>query len=195
MTHAIINKPTAAIHAAKSELTLEQIINRPGKKKRFGFASASQRVVPVFTFYYPYVFYEWKVTVPRFLFKDGKALIRIGVNGLTNVAAQTEIWPDFETVQAETENCLPFRVTKESADNECRRVLENYVYKLMRPLKPPIYNLNRMERIYLPYYVFIEQSSGKKTLMVTEALTGVTAEARKMKELYSWLENMAKGSN
>ncbi|WP_144475775.1 hypothetical protein [Cytobacillus oceanisediminis] len=194
MTQTIITKPTVAIQAAKSELTHEEIINRSGKKKRFGFASASQRAAMV-TFYYPYVFYEWKVTVPRFLFKDGKALIRIGVNGLTNVAAQTEIWPDYETVQAETENCLPFRFTAESVDNECRRALENYVYKLMRPLKPPIYDLNRMERIYLPYHVFLEQSFGKKTLMVTEALTGVTAEARKMKELHSWLESMAYRNN
>lgn len=195
MIPTIKNKTSGAIQAAKSELTLEEVINRPRKKKRFGFGSGSLHADPVFTFYYPYVFYEWKVTVPRFLFKEGKALIRIGVNGLTNVAAQTEIWPDYEIVQVETENCLPFRVTEESADHECRFALENYVYKVMRPVKPPIYKLNRMQRIYLPYHVFNEQSSGKRTLMVTEALTGVTAEARKMRELHSWLESVASRSN
>ncbi|MBT2687428.1 hypothetical protein J7I93_04445 [Bacillus sp. ISL-47] len=190
MTQAIINVPSIAIQAAKSGLTLDEIITKPRKRSLFG-SSASQRADPVFTFYYPYMFYEWKVTVPRFVFRDGKALIRIGVNGLTNVAAQTDIWPDCETVQAEPQNCLTFRVTDESADDECRLALENYVLKFMRPLKPPIYQLSRKERIYLPYHVFKEESSGKKTLMVTEALTGVTAEARKMKELNSWLESMA----
>ncbi|WP_026585450.1 hypothetical protein [Bacillus sp. J33] len=190
MTHAIKNKPSVPIQAAEAELTLEEIINKPRKRKRFG-SSASQRADPVFTFYYPYFFYEWKVTVPRFVFRDGKALIRFGVNGLTNVAAQTDIWPDCKMVQAEPLNCLPVRITEASADDECKLALENYVYKLMRPLKPPIYQLNRRERIYLPYHVFYECSPGQKTLMVTEALTGVTAEARKMKELHSWLESMA----
>ncbi|GLB60258.1 hypothetical protein [Cytobacillus sp. NCCP-133] len=191
MTQAIKNVSSIAIQAAKGGLTLEDIIKKPGKRTLFS-SSAGQRADPVFTFYYPYMFYEWKVTVPRFMFRDGKALIRIGVNGLTNVAAQTDIWPDGESVQAEPENCLPIRVAKESADDECRRALENYVFKSMRPVKLPIYHLNRKERIYLPYHVFYECSRGKQTLMVTEALTGVTAEARKMKELYSWLESMAK---
>lgn len=191
MTQAIKNEPSVVIQASKSELTLEQIINKPRKRKLFG-STSSQRADPVFTFYYPYMFYEWKVTVPRFVFRDGKALIRIGVNGLTNVAAQTDIWPECETVEAEPKSCLPFRVTEESANDECKLALENYVFKFMRPLKPPIYQLSRKEMIYLPYHVFYENSTGKKTLMVTEALTGVTAEARKMKELNSWLESMAR---
>lgn len=184
---------TISVQAAQSKLTIEETVNKQKRRRNIlSFPLNKRQVEPLFTFFYPYVFWEWKVTVPRFVFRDGKALIRIGVNGLTNVAAQTEIWPDFEKVQIEEQHRLPFRITEKSADEECKRALENYVYKSMRPLKPPVYKLNRKEKIYLPYHVYLELVSDKKMLMVTEALTGVTAEARKMKEIREWLIKMAR---
>jgi hypothetical protein len=184
---------TVTILAAKSQLTTEDIVNKQKSRKHIlNFTLNKQQVKPLFTFYYPYVFSEWKVTVPRYLFRDVKALVRVGVNGLTGVAAQTELWPEYKTVQVKDQYCVPFRMVEENSDYECSRALENFVYKSMRPLKPPIYKLNRKENIFLPYHAYYETSSGKKRLMVTEAITNVTDEARKMKTISEWLEKMAR---
>jgi hypothetical protein len=142
----------------------------------------------LFTFYYPYTFYEWKVTIPRFLFGDTKALIRIGVNGITGLAAQTEMWPETEAKSLRSVDCLAFNVNEQTIDEECMRALENYVYKSLRPMKPPIKVLSRMESIFLPYHVFLENTlKGKERFIVLEALTGVEAEVKKMKELEGWI--------
>ncbi|MGR9047595.1 hypothetical protein ACQ4XT_02930 [Halobacillus faecis] len=144
---------------------------------------------PLFTFYYPYTFYEWKVTVPRWIFSDTKALIRVGVNGLTGLAAQTEIWPDTVMKTVEKNYCLPFKASGEIVETESHRALENYLFKSLRPMIPPIRELNRKETIYLPYHLYKEKrANGKVTFQVLEALTKVKAEVKKMDEVRIWIE-------
>jgi hypothetical protein len=142
----------------------------------------------LFTFYYPYYFYEYKVTVPRYLFRDVKALIRIGVNGINGIAAQTEIWPEAESSYVEKSYQLKHKFSFTEADDECQRALERYVYKTTRPLKPPIYQLNKKEIVYIPYHVILEEKNGKENILILEALTGVLSNASKMPGIKEWIE-------
>ncbi len=173
---------------------IEEGIENKGRGT-FWFPSRKTEIVPLFTFYYPYTFYEWKVTVPRYLFRDMHALIRIGVNGLTGLAAQTEMWPETDLVTPENDYFLHFSITAETADQECNRALENYVHKSLRPVKPPKYVCAKRENIYLPYHVYFVKQASKRKFIVEEALTNVISDVEKMKGIKDWIVQTAKNTN
>ncbi|MDQ0338137.1 hypothetical protein J2S00_000920 [Caldalkalibacillus uzonensis] len=153
------------------------------------FKRSDPQIKYVFTFYYPYFFSEWKVIVPRYIFKDAKALIRVGVNGRTALAAQTEIWPENKRQQIDPAFVLPVKVTAEEVNEEQRRCLKNVVYRAMRPLQAPRYELSREQVVYLPYYVFLANSKFKSKIVVLEALTGTDGEVNTIPGLDpGWLE-------
>jgi hypothetical protein len=190
--HTTLDKKTKNILAATGNLSVEEYIR---KNKSSSILKKRAELQYLFTFYYPYTFYEWKVTVPRYMFKDARSLIRVGVNGITGVAAQTELWPEAQFVDVDTEFLLKVNITTELADKGCRRSLENFVYKAMRPMKPPIYELNRNATIWLPYFVFVEKKgNGNEHHLVLEALTSTSVEVKKMHEVKGWLNQKIEGS-
>lgn len=189
MMIVLTKSQTSIINVVTQGLSVEEYTAELSQQETWveRFTQKDKRVHHLFTFYYPYYFSEWKVTVPRYLFREGKALIRIGVNGLTGLAAQTELWPEYSMQEAENKKIIRFKVSKAEIDVECKRSLENYVYKAMRPLKPPKYELNREEMLYLPYYVFLIEESTSKKAYVIEALTGTKAPVNKLREIKGWL--------
>ncbi|MBO8172262.1 MAG: hypothetical protein H0Z33_10260 [Bacillaceae bacterium] len=162
------------------------------KIKRFPFSIADRDVLPLFSFYYPYYFSEWKVTVPRYVFRDGKALYRVGVNGVTGSASLSDIWPDTQSETVDASRLIRPLAGEKTEEEEARRTLENIVFRTMRPLKPPFYELVRRSLIYMPYHVYAERKYGNiKRLWVMEPFTGVVTLTSRMKEIRSWIEEEA----
>lgn len=185
MLQTLEERKNSVIKVATEGLSIEESIERLFGNSNWMelFTRKNKEVTCLFTCYYPYYFSEWKVRVPRYLFREGKALIRIGVNGLTGVASQTELWPKNKEVEVEDSNLLPFKVLKKEADEGYKGSLETFVYKTMRPLQPPKYELTREAAVYLPYYVFLVKSTKNYKIFVVESLSGVKAPLNKIPEI------------
>lgn len=124
------------------------------------------------TFYHPYYFQSWKVTVPKTLGRILRVRLCTGVNAVTLSVGPASGLPGY----AESEVSAATMIESRAATDEAARLALEYMKTLVgrryRPARPPTIEREACELLYVPYYAYTGEGTlpGKEVLV--EGLTG-----------------------
>ncbi len=136
------------------------------------------------TYYYPYYFQSWRVTVPKTLGRRAKVRIVTGVNGLSRSTGPAVDWPSEEEVDLGEEEIIRPRTSEAEAAELMQEYLDKYVARRYRPTRPPEVETERFTLIYVPYYVYAREGQPIRKAALVEGLTGTVGKVKEVPEIF-----------
>lgn len=160
-----------------------------GVLSRLGIAGGRR---PGETFYHPYYFQSWKVTVPKTLGRILRVRLCTGVNAVTLSVGPASGLPGY----AESEISAATVIEPRAATDEAARLGLEYMKTLVgrryRPAKPPTIEREACELLYVPYYAYSGGDTSLARAVLVEGLTGSRGWAKDVPAIYEKFEMCTK---
>lgn len=145
------------------------------------------------TFYYPYYFQSWRVTVPKSLGRTLRARLLTGVNALTLSVGPASEFPDFAGGEVPAGTVLEPRAPAEEATRLGLEYVKSLAGGRYRPARPPTIEQETCELLYVPYYVYLQQGASPPRAVLVEGLTGSRGRVRDVPAIYEALGEVVGG--
>lgn len=136
------------------------------------------------TYYYPYYFQSWRVTIPKTLGRTAKIRIVTGVNGLSRSTGPAVDWPPEEEAELGKEEVIRPRTSEAEAAELMQEYLDKFVARRYRPVRPPEVESERLALIYVPYYVYAREGQPIRKAALVEGLTGTVGKVKDVPEVF-----------
>jgi len=155
-------------------------------RKRWGSLPRVARGAPrlVLTYYYPYYFQSWKVTIPKTLGRTMKIRLLTGVDGTSRSVGPATDWPVGREMVVKAEEVIPSRTSEAEVEQVSYEYIREHVARRYRPSKPPTIEKEEFETFYVPYYVYAKENQPLYEAGVVEGFTGSRGRVRDIPAIY-----------
>lgn len=160
-------------------------------RKGWWFLPGVTRSVPqlTLTYYYPYYFQSWKVTIPKTVGRTLRVRLTTGVNGMNRSVSPATDWPVEKAVTVAVEEVLPPRTSDSEAEQLSQEYIQRFVTRRYRPAKPPTIEREKFETFYVPYYVYAREGQMLHKAALIEGFTGARGRVKDVPVIREALAN------
>ena len=176
------------ILTAKDSPKTEKTIASLSRKGRW-FLPGITRSVPqlILTYYYPYYFQSWKVTIPKPMGKTMRVRLTTGVNGMNRSVSPASEWPVGKEITVEVEEVIPPRTSEAEAEQLSQEYVQKFVTRRYRPSKPPTIEREKFETFHVPYYVYAKEGQLLHKAALIEGFTGARGRVKNVPVIHEAL--------
>lgn len=136
------------------------------------------------TFYHPYYFQSWKVTVPKTLGRTLRAKLFTGVNAVTLSVGPATEFPRYAESYVAAETVLGTRAAADEAARLGLEYIKTLIGQRYRPARPPTVEQEACELLYVPYYAYAGESTPPGKAVLIEGLTGSLGRVEDVPAIY-----------
>lgn len=155
-------------------------------RERWGFLPRVARSAPrlTVTYYYPYYFKSWKVTIPKTLGRSMRMRLFTGVDGTNRSVGPATEWPVGREMAVKAGEVIPSQASEAEAEQLSYEYVKELVARRYRPSKPPTIEGEELETFYVPYYVYAKENQPLHKAELVEGFTGSRGRARDVPAIY-----------
>ena len=160
-------------------------------RKGWWFLPGITRSVPqlTLTYYYPYYFQSWKVTIPKTMGRTLRVRLTTGVNGMNRSVSPATEWPVGKEITVGAEEVILPRTPEAEAERLSREYAQQFVTRRYRPSKPATIEREKFETYYVPYYVYTRENQPLHKAALIEGFTGARGRVKDVPVIREALAN------
>lgn len=160
-------------------------------RKGWWFLPGITRSVPqlTLTYYYPYYFQSWKVTIPKTMGRTLRVRLTTGVNGMNRSVSPATEWPVGKEMTVGAEEVISPRTPEAEAERLSQEYVKKFTTRRYRPSKPPTIEREKFETFYVPYYVYARESQPLHKAALIEGYTGARGRVKDVSVIREALAN------